>query len=210
MNDSVKKQKQRTLQYWYVDGLSEMASGFIFLLLALTFWIVHKLPGSLLSGLMAGVGQPLIIILGLLFASRVVRRIKENLTYPRTGYVSYRNRHGKRRWLSMVITILVSATFAVITVLVMQYLGEIKIIIFVGLLVALSKIFIAYRVGLLRFYISAGLTFVLALLLAWFYPGSYAVYYLFFLGMGTIWLISGLVTLLKYLRDTKEQEVLDE
>ena len=191
MNDPVKKQKQRSLQYWYVDGLSEIATASVFLLMAANFLIVYNLPDSLLTAILAGVGQPLIIILGVLFAGKVIKNTKERITYPRTGYISYQTRKGKQRWLHIFLTMLLSAFFAAAASLVMNSLDNIQSIIFIGLLMAFAMLIIANRIRLMRFYLIALGVFIQSLLLAWFLPGSIYTYSLFFGGLGLFWLISG-------------------
>ena len=215
MNDPVKKQKQRSLQYWYIDGLSEMSIASVFLLIALNFLIVYNLPDTLLTAILAGVGQPLIIILGVILARKVIGNVKERVTYPRTGYIKYHTRKGKKRWIHLFFTMLLSAFFAIAASLAMNYLDDIQTIIFIGLLMAFAMLIIANRIRLMRFYLIALGVFILSILLAWFLPGNIYTFPIFFGGLGLFWLVSGIFTFIKYLHSTRasdmeEQEEADE
>ena len=210
MNDPVKRQKQRSLQYWYVDGLAEMAIASVFLLMAVNFLIIYNLPDSFLTAILVGVGQPLIIILGVLFTGKLVRNLKERVTYPRTGYIKYQTRKGKKRWIHMFFTMFLSAFFAAASSLTMNYLDDMQTIIFIGLLMAFAMLIIANRIRLMRFYLIALGVFLLSLLLAWFLPGSIYTFSIFFGGLGSFWLVSGILTFVKYLRSTRALTDLDE
>ena len=84
MNKRITKLQKRTIQYWFADGLAELAAGLISLFLAVLFGIWQvifmwswSLPVILVAGLAVSFGLRLII-----------QRIKENTTYPRTGYAA--------------------------------------------------------------------------------------------------------------------------
>ncbi len=84
MNKNLTNVQDRAIQYWFVDGLAELAAGLVSLFLALIFWIWEfaftwrwSLPVILVAGLVVSFGIRLII-----------QRIKVRTTYPRTGYAS--------------------------------------------------------------------------------------------------------------------------
>ncbi len=84
MNKNFSAVQKRAIQYWFVDGLAEIAAGLVSLFLALLFWIWQvaftwrwSLPVILFAGLAVSFGIRLII-----------QRIKERTTYLRTGYAS--------------------------------------------------------------------------------------------------------------------------
>lgn len=84
MNRNLSKVQKRASQYWFVDGLAELAAGLVSLFLAILFWfwqVVFTGRWSLLVILIAGLGVSLGIRL-------IIQRIKERTTYLRTGYAA--------------------------------------------------------------------------------------------------------------------------
>ncbi|MBE0411405.1 MAG: hypothetical protein IBX69_16910 [Anaerolineales bacterium] len=84
MNKNFTNVQKRAIQYWFVDGLAELAAGLVSLFLAILFWIWQvvfmwrwSLPVIMVAGLGVSFGLRLII-----------QRIKERTTYLRTGYAA--------------------------------------------------------------------------------------------------------------------------
>ncbi len=84
MSENFSKAQKRAVQYWFIDGLAELAAGLVSLFLALLFllWQVifswrWSLPVILIGVLAVSFGIRLII-----------QRMKERTTYLRTGYAS--------------------------------------------------------------------------------------------------------------------------
>lgn len=105
MNKNITKVQKRAIQYWFVDGLAELAAGLISLFLAVLFWIWQvifmwrwSLPVILVAGLVVSFGLRLII-----------QRIKEHTTYLRSGYAAPFN--GLERKWSIVITLVFALLF---------------------------------------------------------------------------------------------------
>ncbi len=104
MDKKLSNIQNRTIQYWFVDGLAECAAGLLALFVAFIFWIWPifimwrwSLPVILVAGLMAAIGFRFII-----------SRIKERSTYPRTGYVApLDNLKNKRSLLITLIFLLI-------------------------------------------------------------------------------------------------------
>ena len=53
---------------------------------------------STLQVILFTLGMPALIIFGGRAVSRIVVKLKEKYTYPRTGYVSYPRKTGSKRW----------------------------------------------------------------------------------------------------------------
>jgi MFS family permease len=84
MDQKITNIQNRTIQYWFVDGLAECAAGLLALFVAIIFWI---LP----SFFMWRWSLPVILVVGLMvaFALRlIISHIKWRSTYPRTGYIA--------------------------------------------------------------------------------------------------------------------------
>jgi len=107
LDAEVSRVQRRTLQYWFEDGLVELAIGSSFLLLSSWIATMSLLPTSVAGKL--GAGFPVAYILIFLACRRVIRRAKEGLVYPRTGYVSYARPSPRRRLLSQLAGAIVAA-----------------------------------------------------------------------------------------------------
>jgi hypothetical protein len=84
MDKDFTKAQTRVLQYWFVDGLAELAAGLVSIFLAVLFgvWqIIFTWRWSLLVVLGAG----FVVSFGLRL---IIQRIKEHTTYLRTGYAA--------------------------------------------------------------------------------------------------------------------------
>ncbi|PKO05450.1 MAG: hypothetical protein CVU41_12530 [Chloroflexi bacterium HGW-Chloroflexi-3] len=84
MNEKFVNVQKKAIQYWFIDGLAELAAGLIGIFLAVLFWVWHQvftwrwsLPVILVAAFAVSFGLRLII-----------QRIKVRSTYPLTGYVS--------------------------------------------------------------------------------------------------------------------------
>jgi hypothetical protein len=93
--DPTSRPQLRAIQYFFVDGTFEFGFGLLCLILAVYFYLENHTTG-LVSALLDA-SLVLVLIGGAWLVNRLVKRIKENVTYPRTGYVAYRREQGKRR-----------------------------------------------------------------------------------------------------------------
>lgn len=204
MNTEINTAVQRTRQYWYVDGLSEMALGGICLVLALYFFAsASLLAGSFLAELLNMLFL-LILVGSSLLARRIVNRLKTRLTYPRTGYVAYRHATGWRRMAVAGTAVLISLSVTALLVASPVAISWMPAV--TGLVFGATGLFMGYRIGLLRFYL-LGLGSLLlggaASLSGLENISALAVYYAL---MGLALLLSGGLTLRSYLRETSSPE----
>jgi len=202
-NKEINETIKRTKRYWYVDGFSEIGIGLLLVAIILFNYAAGQVRQTWLQIGLFVIGLPALIILGGRGMSWIVSRLKEKYTYPRTGYVSYRARTGSRRWkrvlLSGIIGLLVGAATSLLT----GRLPAVYQLLFVAITIALTYTYIGYALGLLRFYGIAGATLALSGILILFRSSGMDFYLPFFLGQGTIWIVSGLLTLSRYLRTTR-------
>jgi hypothetical protein len=103
--------EQRPRRYWHVDGIPELVMGGIWILWGAAVLIGEALPrgpGFVVYWLTV----PAVLALSG-FASRwLVIRLKERLTYPRTGYVDYPEPTRGTRVMAAAIAIVVAAAMA--------------------------------------------------------------------------------------------------
>lgn len=203
MKDDIQATIQRTQRYWYVDGLSEIGTGSVILLMGLFYFALSLAQPGTVTALVVGVGQPVIILGGFWLASKAVTNLKERITYPRTGYVSYPRRSGKRRW-GVMATSAVIAIGLTLGVTQLAASGNRALIpVVTAALIALALALLGYRFSLQRFYVLGILVMLIGLLIAWLgltEPLSTA---LFFSLFGLCMIAAGTITLIRYLHATQ-------
>ena len=201
-NQDIKQVEQRIKRYWYRDGIAELASGGLFVLLGLYFWLqVIFGEGSIISVFLQVI-LVLVMIAGFIGVRWLVNTLKARLTYPRTGYVEYRvddREVRQRRWIIVAAAAIVSGASIVFEI----YIHELdSMILIIGLLAGI--IFIALRgrsSGLKRFYVLGGLAIVLGVALSFSSLPQITDLALFFGTLGIVIVTSGGLVLRRYLSD---------
>lgn len=204
MNESYEHMVRRTRQYWYEDGLPEMAIGLLFLSIGLIFYAAEVLDSPVLTALLVSLGLPLLFLGPGRKLGRLVQNAKARVTYPRTGYVAYRSKPANRR-----ILVGLFIPLAVAGVLLLAIFGEAVEIerwfpLIDGVLAAFVLIWVSQ--GLLRFYLISGVLVISGLLLSLNEVGGILGHSLIYTEMGLALLVSGLVTLWLYLRRTESYQ----
>lgn len=197
MKNKLDQVAQRPRRYWFEDGLTELISGGLFLLIGV-FSLIEGLapPHSQLTRI-AGIAALITIIIGPWLARPIIRRLKERLTYPRTGYVSFRKPKKSRRALTMVVTLIVSAAVVWILMLLPGSLDWIPLI--EGVAVGTFLFYQGYSFELTRFHILALVAAALGAGLSVAGIGNLVGMGIFFILMGIAVLFSGGVTLNNYI-----------
>jgi hypothetical protein len=201
MNNSIDQAANRARRYWYVDGLNEGAFGGLCLLLGIYFQVQENLLIPSLIRHMLEAGLVLFIVAIVLLLNRLVNFLKERITYPRSGYVSYRRPNTIRR----IITGLLAATIASVisAVLMIAPPGLDWMAGLTGLALAAVWLFLAWRFQLSRFLALSLVSLCGGIFLALMQPdgvaGIAAMYFL----EGTALLVSGGITFWAYLRGTQ-------
>ena len=203
MKNQIDETIQRTQRYWYTDGLAEIAVGVMVTLIGLLYLPLMLLPQGA-AALAVGLGQPLLVLLGWWLSGKAVRKLKERITYPRTGYVTY-PRKKRRGWAKAAVTALCVAASVVI---VQTLIGEREqlIPVIIGAFFAVTFAFMGYRLGLVRFYLLAAFGLVLGILVQQLGLRDMQQNAFYFTGLGMSWIVSGAVTLVQYLRSTRPPE----
>ncbi len=204
MTHDLERVGRRGLQYWYDDGLVEMAVGCLSVALGLLFLAEAFAPrGSLpinfvLLVLVAG---------GILIANWVVKVLKARITYPRTGFVQYRRppRSAPRRvlagLLAPAVSILVVLGLTSTAPASLAWIPAMQ-----SVLIGLSLLYLGYSVGLGRFYALAAASLALGTGVSAAGLGDALGNGVYFLSMGLLVLVSGGITLRRYLLSTRPPE----
>ena len=200
--NEIKQVEQRVKRYWYTDGIAELASGGMFLLLGLYFGVMGYFEEGSLISVILQVSMVLFFIGGAFGVRWLVNTLKSRLTYPRTGYVEYRLKDAGTRNRRLVI-VASAMVIAAASIWLVDYVHVFESMVFVtGLLVGV--IFIALRgksSGLKRFYVLGGLAILLGAILAYSgLPQGYTLT-LFYSLLGIAILISGGLVLRGYLTE---------
>lgn len=204
MNDNLKHLEQRARRYWYMDGLAELTLGGICLVLGAYFLLQALLPEESLAAQILSAGMALLII-GLVFLGRkIVGFFKERLTYPRTGYVSYKQPPGQKRWIAAGAALIAAAVIVLFTAMAPPVIAWVPLV--SGALIGAALAYFSYKVKLRRVLVLAGLSLLFGLGMG--FSGlednlGLAIYYGL---MGLALLTSGGLTLARYLSQTQPPE----
>ena len=207
----IKALMKRTRRYWYEDGLTDVALGAYFLAIALFFWAQSVTPLGSSVWLIWGLGGPVLLIGGGLLVDWLVKRLKDELTHPRTGYVSYQQQSPGRRAAqgvrALAVAALIGAAFVAVS---KQWLDQ---TILFGLVALGTFGYVSYRVGLRRYLLLGvwGLLFGLFLSLATLAVTMEERLAIYWIGLALGMLASGLIVWYRYNRTAPSpQEAGDE
>lgn len=201
MSSDLDRLMQRPYRYWYEDGIAELVTGALMSLLALFYYLDTRL---VMSGLLGIVGHLVLValIVGVFLSARWwINKVKQWITYPRTGYVAYRRPQGWARWRRLLLAMLTGAVLVgVATALVSLPVRWSPVL--VGLAFGGTFFYQAYRVGLLRLYALALVSLVAGVVVGVSGFTAFEANAVFFGIMGLSMGVSGGVTLVRYLHST--------
>jgi hypothetical protein len=198
----IKQVEQRVKRYWYTDGIAELASGGMFVLLGLYFGIQGYFGEASLVSVILQVSLALLMIAGAFGVRRLVKALKARLTYPRTGFVEYRVNEKDTKVRRYVIAG-VAMIIAILSIVLNDYIRSLdSMVLITGLLVGVIFITLQGRSsGLRRFYALGGLAIVLGVALSFSkLPQAYTLA-LFYGLIGVVILASGALVLRHYLNE---------
>jgi MFS family permease len=196
---------RNTRKYWYVDGLSEIAGGLIIFAVGLTYWLVSTLENISIKAVLLMVALPAVIIIGSLIVRKYLPNIKERITYPRTGYLTFRKPPRNRSLKRALIVGMVAGLIGALVTMVSSRLPDNYLPLLSSVFLFIFSIYIAYQTAVSRFYVIGLLMVLLGAAISFMTFENVLPYTLFFSGVGIIWIISGVITLLRYLRNTSPQ-----
>ncbi len=202
MTSSIKNLTRRTFQYWYNDGLTELAAGALILLIGLINLALALLNSSTLNQ-MSLIFQPLVLVGGFFAINGIVKPLKERFVYPRTGYVAYHKPEGRRLHLLRALAAVLGMVIAIAAAVLLRVINEAWIPAFVGLALAMFMTYLGFKLGLIRFFVVAGFTILLGFAAAWFQLNDLYAKAFIYGGFGLALIVSGGLTLRHYFRSTQ-------
>ena len=211
MNDDLKKPQLRAIQYWYADGTFEFGFGLFCLILGVYFYVENLFQGTWIAALIDGL-LVLVVIGGAFLMNWMVRKWKERVTFPRTGYVNY-PRKGLKQARQILVRLFIGGVIGAVTVfLLTQEAIHLSVMpLLTGILFGVVMIFVGWRTSLLRFYLQAILSMLAGLGLAFSTLGNYVGLAAYYLIISLILITSGTIILRNYLRQNPApQEEKDE
>lgn len=194
--------ERRVKRYWYTDGIGELIGGGMFILMGVYFALQQLLgQNSTLGGILQA-SLILVLIGGMYVGRRLINALKTRVTYPRTGYVEYQvdERNTKRRRIGVAVLAFVISALTMVFVRLFESFDSIVLV--TGVAVGLILVFLrAKSAGLARFYVLGAVSVLLGLLLSVSkLPNGYSLG-LFYGLMGTCFMLSGGLTLRRYLEE---------
>ncbi len=206
MTDDLKKPQLRAIQYFYVDGSFEFGFGLLCLLLGVYFFVETHVHGWL----SALVDSSLVLVMlgGAWLINRLVKRLKEKVTYPRTGYVAYRRERGPARVWRVVAGMVCGGLVAAVAAVVMTIPHPVMNVwpLFIALVMAILLGFLGFRSALPRLYLLGGVSLIAGIALAFSGLESYVAAAVYYLLLSLALFISGGLTLWRYLRRNPPSE----
>jgi hypothetical protein len=147
MSDQVDETVRRVHKYLYDDGLIETGVGVLFIVVGLGLIAFVAIQDNTIMGVALIAGLLALATGGAIFTKRALETVKERVTYPRTGYVSYRSEEANRgRWLVPVAALLL----LILSLFLPDELTRISSMI--GALMFVIICSLGYRLRLRRFY----------------------------------------------------------
>jgi hypothetical protein len=201
MTTTIKNTIERTRQYWYVDGFSELLVGAIFVVLGLLNGAALIVKPSIGSSVIVGIGYPLVILGGVIFGNKWVRSMKEKVTYPRTGYVKYIQPERPSRRERMIKAFVIAFMVSIVINVILSRLDPFWIVLGTGLIIAAFVVYMAAQIPLNRFYILAGWIAIVSFAAARLPVTEDMQICLLLAGAGLGWLVGGVISLVTYLRN---------
>jgi hypothetical protein len=209
-SDPIGYSQLRAVQYQNVDGSYDLTFGGLFLLMAVCFTMFTLLPG--LNSNIAFVVIIMVMGLGGFLFDRLSLRLKERVTFRRTGYLSTKHEpHHIERWVRLAIWIGVPVLSLVVLTFLLLYHSRFPaqdgadswslIPGFFGLVFCGLYAIIAWKMAWHRYYLISGVAFLIGLgLLVSLSPSNPGLAILFG-SMGSSLLVSGGFTLRAYLKE---------
>ncbi len=199
---------RRTQRYWYEDGFNDMGFGGWILFVGLLF-VVQALtpPGSPFLAVWS-IAWPLLFIGSAFVMNRAIRTLKERITYPRTGYVTYERARGASKVVRMLAVFFISGGVAAGVVIVQK--NWLSLAVIFGFVYAVVLTAIGLRFSLRRYLALALWSLALGLALAPLALSIDQAAATFHIGTGAAWLLAGWLTYRQYIASAPQPQEADD
>ena len=189
---------RRPAQYWTIDGLPELVMGVLWIVWGGAWLVGETLPHDWRWTTYWLLVPPALALSGLAI-TRITRRLKERITFPRAGYVQWREPDRRTRLVVGAGIVLAAALLAAATLLGDGARLERTIPAVLTVILALSFVAVAVRRRSPHHLALAGATVVLAVAIGTIATGWDAMNWLF-VALGTVLVLVGGVRLALFLR----------
>jgi hypothetical protein len=194
---NLNKITKRPIQYWFEDGIGEFVLGALYFLIGINFYLQATIKSPQIKGILS-LMSVFIIGGGVIITRKLISRIKEYITYPRTGYVAYSKRPGKTK---IAITIVILGTVAVVTI----YLGKTSnsydwTSTIISVICGALMLYQAVQTSVFRLYIESILAILIGIVIAFLNLGGMFSSGIFFISFSIVLMISGGCAFLYYLK----------
>lgn len=187
--------QRRAQGYWFVDGLPEIAGGAAMLACGALLYAAVATGAEWMGTLALG-----FVIVAFPITAWIVQTLKERITYPRTGYVSYPSPSRNRRLLAAAIALVFAGVFVPVSAAAQGREVSAVVLATGGAMAAITALR-AWRTGMARFYINAAALLVFSAIISTSetlgVQDSIGIVIGF---MGVVSIANGTWTLLRYLR----------
>jgi hypothetical protein len=210
MNNKIQETQNRLIRYDYVDGTPDLAFGGLCLVMTIIYAILAAFPG-LSNSTFSAIIFWVVFCGGSFLIGWLPQRLKERVTYPRTGYVAYR-RQGRplKTWARW--TIRIGMPLLTVILLALIFLNRSKFPAqsqdsaltlnpgLMGLLFSIIWAMIGWKIALPRYYFIAAITILISIVFLLSGPGGNLGLALLSGAMCLLLFASGGITLWRYLR----------
>ncbi|RMD73022.1 MAG: hypothetical protein D6823_14075 [Chloroflexi bacterium] len=191
---------QRIRRYWMIDGLPELLIGSIFLLTGLFQLAPLVMPAG--SAGWANLLLPCTMIPAILWGRRLLHALKMRITYPRTGYVSYRQ---PKRWQYALGGLVGIGIGIALATPVQNQIAATWVPVLTGMTLAVGIGYYGVYLGMRRFYVLAVFVAVIGMLMHRLPIDPFLGTSLEIVTVGVWMLLSGSITLYRYLQHTQTE-----
>ena len=200
MADPIRAARSRVQRDSYVDGLSEIAAAVLPLLGAGLLLGPHWAPAGSPQHQIVGWSYVAFFCAFVLLQQRILQAVRQLFTYPRTGYVTFREpRKALQLGVGTVAALLTIAAF----VISFRFHGRMAgwenwMPALIGVPWGAWLVAVGLRVGLPRFVLVGALSIILGLGVSFAWSNLYTALTVYLAGMGCALLVSGTTTLWRY------------
>ena len=201
----LKEIERRPKQYWNADGLPDLLFGFVWILWGIGFLLPELLPAGKWRSYYSWVSLALLVVSGYA-ANWAIKKLKQRLTFPRTGYVEWR----KPGTAARVAVMILAAAVAAGTALLASHGKEWGIADYappaLALFFALGYLLAAIWHKLPHLLFSSALSLVLAGVIARTRMDLHQAWILFLLCLGVLSCLVGFIRLRIFMRRNQQQQ----